>query len=151
MACNIREAPPEACMESLIALSVDWEAEQSCYGYRKNTQADIEGNRVWLAEEDGRIIGYLFGHMETAKKAASIIRDGTLYFEVEELYVRPAFRSQGIGKQLFQAAEEALRREGQAEMIMLSTATKNWKAIFRFYLDEMDMTFWSARLYKALG
>jgi hypothetical protein len=31
---------------------------------------------------------------------------------------------------------------------MLSTATKNWKAIFHFYLDELGMKFWSARLFK---
>jgi hypothetical protein len=37
-----------------------------------------------------------------------------------------------------------------AEFILLSTATKNWKAIFHFYLDELGMDFWSARLYKKL-
>ena len=37
-----------------------------------------------------------------------------------------------------------------AEYMVLSTATKNWKAIFHFYLDELDMTFWSARLFKKI-
>ena len=39
----------------------------------------------------------------------------------------------------------------EADFMVLSTATKNWKAIFHFYLDELDMRFWSARLYKKIG
>jgi hypothetical protein len=33
---------------------------------------------------------------------------------------------------------------------MLSTATKNARAILHFYLDELGMEFWSARLFKSL-
>ncbi len=134
----------------LLSLSADWEAEGSCWGYRKNTAEDLENRRVWTAEQNGRVIGYLFGLIEASKRASSVMPDGTPYFEIEEIYVSPAYRNRQIGKRLFQAAEEALRREGQAAFVMLSTATKNWKAILHFYLDELDMTFWNARLFKQL-
>ena len=75
--------------------------------------------------------------------------EGTPYFEVEELYVVPERRSQGIGSKLFRYAEEAVKSE--AEYMVLSTATKNWRAVFHFYLDELDMTFWSARLFKRIS
>ena len=78
----------------------------------------------------------------------SIIPEGTPYFEVEELYVTPKKRSQGIGEKLFLFAEDALKDE--AEYMILSTATKNWKAIFHFYIDELDMQFWSARLFRKI-
>ena len=39
-------------LEALIAMSVDWEAEKSCYGYRANGKDDIAGNRIFLAEEN---------------------------------------------------------------------------------------------------
>ena len=55
----------------------------------------------------------------------------------------------GSGEALFRYAEDTVRPE--AEYMVLSTATKNWKAIFHFYLDELDMKFWSARLYKKIG
>ena len=45
-------------------------------------------------------------------------------------------------------AENAVKNE--AEYMVLSTATKNWRAIFHFYLDELEMTFWSARLFKKI-
>lgn len=135
-------------LKTLTDMSADWEAENSCYGYRKNERSDIEGNRIFLAEEDGEIIGYLFGHTATASKSSSIIADGEAYFEIEELYVKPEQRSCGIGRALFDFAENAVSDE--VGMFMLSTATKNHRAILHFYIDEMDMQFWSARLYKRI-
>ena len=139
----------DALLETLIALSKDWEAEDSCYGYRANERPDIEGNRIFLAEEDGAVRGYLFGKLCRSEHQSSIMPDGTAFFEVEELYVVPEMRSAGVGRALFSHAEEVLRP--QAEFMLLSTATKNWRAIFHFYLDVMDMHFWNARLYKRIG
>ena len=146
---RIREAElTDALLERLIAMSRDWEAEQSCHGYRANERADIEGNRVFLAEADGAIVGYLFGKLCRSEKQSSIMPDGTDYFEVEELYVVPACRSQGVGAALFAHVEQALK--GETAFILLSTATKNARAILHFYMDVVGMEFWSARLFKRI-
>ncbi len=138
--------PDEALMDILIRLSADWEAENSCYGYRKNERADIEGNRIFTARDGEDVIGYLFGYLEKSQRSTSIMPDGTPVFEVEELFVKPEYRRKGIGKLLFSYAEAAVQKD--ADYIMLSAATKNWKAVFHFYLDELGMEFWSARLFK---
>ena len=139
----------DALERELIRLSADWEAEDSCRGYRSNTHEDLAGRRVFLAEEDGAILGYLFGLRETAEKKSTVMDAGTPYFEIEELYVVPAHRSKGIGRRLFALAEETARQDG-LPYLMLSTATKNARAILHFYLDEVGMDFWSARLFKKL-
>ena len=139
----------EELLDILIRLSADWEAENSCYGYRKNEKADIEGNRIFIAKDGEDVIGYLFGYLGKSERSTSIMPDGTPVFEVEELYVKPDYRHKGIGKMLFAYAESAVRND--ADYIMLSTATKNWRAIFHFYLDELGMEFWSARLFKKVG
>ncbi len=138
----------EAVLEQLLSLSEDWEKENSCHGYKKNSLGDIEGNRIFLAVEDNMVIGYLLGHKEITEKTTSVYQAGTKYFEIEELYVKPAFRSRGIGKRLFQYAEREVADE--VDMIMLATATKNFRAILHFYIDELGMEFWSARLFKII-
>ncbi len=146
---NIREVElNDAILAKLIKLSEDWTAEDSCYGYRPNDKSDIEGNRIIIAEENGEVVGYLFGKVCSSERMRSIMPEGTPYFEVEELYVIPEKRSQGIGEALFRYVEDTVKNE--AEYMVLSTATKNWKAIFHFYLDELDMQFWSARLFKKI-
>ena len=138
----------EEVLDLLIRFSEDWAAENSCYGYRPNDKSDIEGNRIFFAEDGNTVIGYLFGKVYRSEQMKSIMPEGTPCFEVEELYIVPGRRSQGVGAKLFRQIEEAVKPE--AEYIVLSTATKNWKAIFHFYLGELDMTFWSARLFKRI-
>ena len=53
-----------------------------------------------------------------------------------------------VGRALFEQASQIVSAEVQ--YILLSTATKNWRAILHFYIDELGMTFWNARLYKKL-
>ncbi len=140
--------PDDKVLELLIRFSENWAAENSCYGYRPNDRTDIEGNRIFLAEGSGIVVGYLFGKVFQSKQMKSVMPEGTPCFEVEELYVVPEKRSRGIGAELFRYAEEAVKPD--AEYMVLSTAAKNWKAISHFYLDELDMTFWSARLFRKI-
>ena len=138
----------ETVLEKLIRFSEEWAAEDSCYGYRPNDRSDIEGNRLFLAEDNGDVVGYLYGKIYRSEQMKSIMPEGTPYFEVEELYVIPERRSQGIGEELFRYTEDVVKTE--ADYMVLNTATKNWKAIFHFYLDELNMSFWSARLFKKI-
>ena len=133
-------------LESLLQMSADWAREDSCRGYYPNEPSDIQGNRIFLALDEGAPVGYLLGKVCTAEKDSTVMKKGTPFFEVEELYVIPTRRSQGLGGALFRFVQEQARKE--AQYILLSTATKNWRAILRFYIEELDMEFWSARLFN---
>ena len=138
----------DSIARELIALSADWEAENISYGYRKNEYSDLDGKRIFVSTENGKVIGYLFGRLEKSKNNGAVVPDGADYFEVDEIYVKPAYRSQGVGAALFRYMEEQVRPE--AEYLMLGTATKNFRAILHFYIDELGMEFWSAALFKKL-
>ncbi len=142
------ETLTEKLAEELIALSREWEREDSCRGYRENGPSDLEGRRVFTAREGGVLIGYLFGLLCREEKGNSVLEKDAPFFELEELYVVPERRSRGLGRELFAFAERTLR--GEAEHILLSTATKDWRRILHFYLGELGMDFWSARLFKKL-
>lgn len=138
----------DAVCARLIELSQAWADEDSSYGYVANTRADIEGHRIFVAREQGEIIGYLLSSMRVAHNINSIIPDGTEYFEVDELYVAAEHRGSGVGAALFECAQSAASRV--AEYMMLGTASKNWRAVLHFYIDRMGMDCWSARLFKRL-
>lgn len=138
-----------AVLEALKQMSADWAAENSCRGYYANDESDIRGNRIFLALEGDTPVGYLFGQVTRAERTSTVMEENTPYFEVEELYIVPGWRSRGVGGGLFRYAESQVKQD--AEYILLSTATKNWRAILHFYIDEMGMDFWSARLFKKIG
>ena len=144
---TIHEAK-QSDLKRILELSLMWEKEDSCYGYRANTEDDFQDCYI-LAAYDDELIAYVFGKEEIQEKQTSVIDKNMHYFEIEELYVHPSYRSRGIGKQLMESLEKELKKKG-LKMMVLSTATKNWKAIMHFYIDEIDMNFWSARLYKHL-
>lgn len=145
---RLEEVSGDQVMDRLLEMSRHWAAENSCHGYVANGPADVEGKRVFVARDGGQIVGYLFGEQVQAQRDTSVMAKGTPFFEVDELYVCPDYRSQGIGGELFRFAEQAVK--GQAKFLALSTATKNREAILRFYLDRMGMVFWSARMFKPL-
>lgn len=146
---TVREVPlNEEVMAELLAMSGDWAQENNVYGYIANGRDDIEGNRIFLACDGEKTVGYAFGNGYASKNMRSIMEEGTGCFEVEELYVIPEYRSRGVGRKLMNTVSETVK--GEYEYLTLSTATKNEKAILHFYLDEVGMTFWSARLFKKL-
>ena len=144
---TIHEAK-QSDLKRILELSLMWEKEDSSYGYQSNTEDDLK-DRYILAAYDDELIAYIFGKEEIQEKQTSVIDKNMHYFEIEELYVHPSYRLRGIGKQLMESLEKELKKKG-LKMMALSTATKNWKAIMHFYIDEVGMNFWSARLYKCL-
>ena len=144
---TIHEAK-QSDIKRLLELSLMWEKEDSCYGYRANMEDDFQDCYI-LAAYDNELIAYVFGKEEIQDKQTSVIDKNMHYFEIEELYVHPSYRSRGIGKQLMESLEKELKKKG-LDLMALSTATKNGRAIMHFYIDEVGMNFWSARLYKCL-
>lgn len=146
---DIREvALDDDVLSVLISMSKVWERENNVHGYVANEKSDIEGKRIFLACEDNTVIGYVLGKGYQSENMKSIMEEGSPCFEIDELYVMPEYRSGGVGKKLLDRVCELVKEE--YAYITLTTATKNASAILRFYIEEMGMNFWSARLYKQL-
>ena len=135
-------------IKAVIALSKEWESEDLTYGYCANDKNDLIGNDLFLAYSDAQIIGYLFGKCSVLNEAITPIDKGSKCFDINEIYVKEKYRSQGIGKALFEYTENYHKQN--VDYITLSTATKNYKSILYFYIVKMDMSFWSAKLFKKI-
>ena len=126
-------------IKAVIALSKEWESEDLTYGYCANDKNDLIGNDLFLAYSDAQIIGYLFGKCSVLNEAITPIDKGSKCFDINEIYVKEKYRSQGIGKALFEYTENYHKQN--VDYITLSTATKNYKSILYFYIEKMDMSF----------
>lgn len=93
---------------------------ESGYGSYLGSQLDEPSVAVFVAEEDGLVIGYAYSAVE-----------GTNYMELrgpagvlEDIVVDPARRRHGAGRKLLQATMEFLKSRG-APRVVLSTAVQN--------------------------
>lgn len=135
-------------IKAVIELSEKWESEDLTYGYCANDKDDLIGNDLFLAYSNDKIIGYLFGKCSVLKETIAPIGKGSKCFEINEIYVKEKYRSQGLGKALFEYTENYYKQN--VDYITLSTSTKNYKSILQFYIEKMDMSFWSAKLFKKI-
>jgi len=103
---------------------------------------------MYLALNNNKIVGYIFGHFYNRETKLWDIEIGTKCFDVDELYVAPNYRSQGIGKKLFSLLEEEVKKETQ--YMTLGTSTYDYRRIFKFYIREVGMSFHSALFLKKI-
>ena len=138
-------------VEQLIELSSIWCKEDISNGLIPNTKEDLK-EPCYIATKDNKIVGYIFGHYYNNEKKVSIengsIPVGEYCFDIDELYVIKEYRSQGLGKKLFLAIEEEVK--DNTKYITLGTSTRDYRKILHFYIEEVDMTFHSAFLFKKL-
>lgn len=84
-------------IKTVIDLSREWESEALTYGYCANDRNDLIGNDLFLAYLDKEIIGYLFAKCLVLVEAITPIDKGEKCFEIDEIYVKEQYRSQGVG------------------------------------------------------
>ena len=141
---DIRKIDTETAQQ-LIALSRLWVEENCSYGMVENESDDLT-EPLAVATDGKRIVGYAFGHFYEQERKTSYIEVGSKCFSIDELYVIPEYRCQGIGKRLFNLIENHVADE--CSYITLSTSTKDYKSILNLYVEELGMNFHSAFLIK---
>lgn len=132
-------------IDQLIELSRLWVEEDCSYGMVVNEASDLNEPLV-VALDGEHIIGYIFGHYYKQEKKTSYIEAGSECFAIDELYVLPKYRGQGIGKTLYRLLENCVKEK--CTYITLTTSTKDYKAILKLYVEELGMNFHSAFLIK---
>ena len=120
------------------------EQEEAMLARRENSAH----SRFFLALDGEKIVGYAFGHAYEKEKKTDTIPVGSRCFDVDELYVLPAYRSRGVGGRLFQAVEAYAKTQG--DFLTLATSTKDYKRVLHFYAEQNGMDFHDAYLTKKL-
>ncbi len=148
---NIRKDTIEENLDyinELMNLSYIWEQEQTMPSYISNEKEYYIDKDLFIAYDEGKIIGYIVGNKKIQTKKTSYNSVGDMAFTIDEIYVLKEYRNKGIGKTLYQFLEDILK--DTVDFIHLTSASYDYKSLLKFYVDELEMEFKYAVLVKRL-
>ncbi len=115
----------------LYELSPEWTAEHSKESFVETSNSLLsEGNNFWalVAESNDEIIATL-----NINQCAAIYAGG-VFGEITELYIKPEFRSQGIGVRLIESAKEFSSDKGWSILEVGAPSPEEWQRTIDFYI-----------------
>lgn len=144
------EGAPEgdAYLPQLLELSRIWSEEKTCPSYSANEAEEYEGKIIAAAWEQEKMVGYALGHIRELEEKTSYNQPGEKCFELDEVYVLPAYRSQGVGKFLVEKLTEEVK--GRVDLLAVTAVSYRYKDLLRFYIDELGLDFKYALLVKRM-
>lgn len=134
---------------SIAGLSEIWEKEGITHGLKANSTEDLLrylSDGLFVVVEETCIVGYLLGQVKSNNGLSIFDESDRSYFELEEIYIHPAFREKGLGKALINEVTDNLKIQG-IERMTVSTANKDWMGIIDFYKKNGFKT-WTMTLFK---
>ena len=93
----------------------------------REVSSDRKRNIFLIAEKDGRMVGFLIAHILPDKD-----------FFLNDIYVMPKYRMQGIGKLLLSEFERLARRSGskfRMGFVLTENKKMRWRWDFRFTMS----------------
>ncbi len=135
----------------VIALQEQWAAEEITYGFVPGSIENLSaalGETFLIAETVEGILGFITASVHVSEGMA-VIPSGVTYLEIDDLYVIPGRRGQGIGRSLVEAVFARAEEKG-IEYQLVYSATKDIRRILAFY-EECGFTSWYIQLYRTTG
>jgi ribosomal protein S18 acetylase RimI-like enzyme len=103
---------------------------------------DDQGYRTWVADEDGRVVGFV------GTRVGPLYEDDGAYGQVMVLAVAATHQRRGVGRMLMQAAESALVEAGARVLVVTSA---NHRAGAHAFYESCGYDFTGRRYKKAVG
>jgi len=132
-------------MDDVLKLTEAWENEKITYGLVAGSSEDYANMDIWICTDQSEVIAYAAGNKYENDLC---VFSEKAYFELEEIYVKPAYRNRGIGTKLFHYVENEIKASGIGQ-ILLSSANKDFDRTVRFY-QKLGMHTWTVSFFKTL-
>ncbi len=126
----------ESYLHQVMELQEEIAAESIIYGFGCDSAKDIltvDSCFFFLAFVKGKLAGCVCGEVMENNRL-NVFPGGVSYLQINDLLVRKAYRSRGIGTLLLKAMEEAAYDKG-LKNIFVSSASKNCDGARRFYTE----------------
>lgn len=133
-------------ISQLQSLSRKWEEEKTGPSYEVTPFEDFLNRPIFIVFSNNEVIAYAVGDIKKLEEATSYNKIGEKAFELDEIYVLPNYRDQGIGRNLYRFLESELK--DQVDLIGVIAMSHRYKDLLDFYINELGMTFNQALLVK---
>jgi len=145
----IRQAA-ESDVLSICQLQQQLFEESSVHGFMPDGQEHIQaalGPYFLVAEVGGAVVGSLSGLVHVSEGTA-VIPEGQSYIEIDNLYVLPQYRKQGIGSRLVTQVLAQAKNQGVTYALLYS-ATRDIHSIIKFY-EQHGFQNWYVQMFQKL-
>lgn len=136
-------------IDEIINLSKHFEDEKCCNGIISDDEDFFKNKKIVVALCDGKVVGYCYGETEIKQKSTSLIKKGQKVFYLEEIFIAKEFRNRKVGSMLFNFILNEAKKK-KCAFLETTAVSKDYKNLLSFYIDKMDMIFWSANLVKKI-
>ena len=145
----IRQAA-EADIQIISRLQQQWFEEVSVYGFVPESREQIAaalGRFLLVAEACQEVVGFISGSIHISEGMA-VMPEGESYLEIDNLYVSPECRRQGVGGSLITQLLAEAKEQGVSYALLYSAA-RDMRGVFRFY-EQHDFRSWYIRMFRNL-
>jgi GNAT superfamily N-acetyltransferase len=143
----IRECSYED-LECVESLQQQWTKEDITYGFVPAEKSYLEtklGKYFFVAESNNEILGFVYGTVHKSENM-SVIDNGQLYIEIDDIYTSLNNRGAGIGTLLLDKVL-AVAKENGIERSLIYSSTKDMDSIIKFY-KKHDYKTWYIQMVK---
>jgi GNAT superfamily N-acetyltransferase len=105
----------------------------------------LDRQLIWVAEENNKLIGYALW-LPYDKGKGCVFNENDKVLALDEIYLIPEARGQGLGGELIEAVNAYAKKEGYTKLIVYSSV-KDLIPIIRFYKSSGFKT-WNVQLFK---
>lgn len=100
-----------------------------------------------VAEADGKVVGFISGSIHSSEGMV-FVPEGESYLEIDNLYISPEFRRQGIGGGLIDQLSAQARQQGIVYALLYSAA-RDIRSVLRFY-ERHNFQSWYIQMFRKL-
>lgn len=136
-------------LKLIAKLSKCFEEEQCCNGIKADSEDFFIDKKVAIVKIDNEVVGYCYGLVEIKNRNTSLFKKGQKSFYIEEIYINQNYRNKNIGKALFEFIEQ-YAKSLNCEILETTAVSKDYEKLLNFYINKMNMQFWSANLIKQI-
>ena len=121
-------------VDDVRRMQEEWAGEEITYGETPSSKEDILqriGQYFFVAAQGEQIVGFIDGSAHVSEGLA-VIPEGEQYVRIDDVYVKPGLRDQGIGGRLLNRLIEAAQDAG-IKRFRVYSATRDVDEILKFY------------------